>query len=106
MASFWGKLRADEASNPRYSEKLEEVRSAGTAANVLVHGHEHRPGILPLKSHPNPRYVIDTGCWRRVVRRVPGTNEFVGRQVYSLLWAEPDGQGNPVLRLERKEEVI
>lgn len=98
--------KVDRSRDDQYIEALGKVSAIGKPAHVFIYGHTHKPGIWPVDGSPEQsRYLINTGCWRRVVRREPRTTDFHGRHVQALLWIEPDDQGVMHYRLERSEDV-
>jgi UDP-2,3-diacylglucosamine pyrophosphatase LpxH len=108
LAMQLSKVTDAERGEQKYGVELDKVSELNLKpARVFIYGHTHRPGITALPSpSDNPRYVINTGCWRRVVHRVHGTNDFRALQVHSMLWVEQDKEGKPHYRLERREEVV
>jgi UDP-2,3-diacylglucosamine pyrophosphatase LpxH len=100
------RVKTQDGGADIYSEELSKVMAAGKPARVFVYGHTHGPGIWPVgNTAEHPRYVINTGCWRRVVRRIPGTTAFVPREVHSLLWVEKDSDGQYSYSLAGAEQV-
>jgi UDP-2,3-diacylglucosamine pyrophosphatase LpxH len=98
--------KVSRGRDDKYIEDLGLVRATGKPADIFIYGHTHKPGIWPVDGPPErSRYLINTGCWRRVVQRKPGTTDFHGRHVQTLLWIEQDAQGVTRYRLERSEEV-
>jgi UDP-2,3-diacylglucosamine pyrophosphatase LpxH len=106
LARSLSKVKDAGSGDWKYGQELDKVTASRKPARVFIYGHTHRPGITALPSPAGgPRYAINTGCWRRVVHRAPGTDDFRARQVHSMLWVEPGENGRLRYRLEREEEV-
>lgn len=80
-----------------YQRAADELVRTLDKYRVIVFGHTHSPGIVPLshKIDDKPTYYVNVGCWRRVVTR-PSTaaHPFVGTRVASIFCV--DDTPNPI----------
>jgi hypothetical protein len=65
----------------------------------LVSGHTHNPGVEPLKSfHSGGRevFTIDTGTWRRLIRRCRDGTTFATTRMatYAIFYADDEDPGH------------
>jgi hypothetical protein len=69
---------------------------AKSDADLRVLGHTHEPGLWPLpEANGRRRYYVNTGTWRRVIRRVQlekGQLDFAGHRVSAYLVVRQAGE--------------
>jgi UDP-2,3-diacylglucosamine pyrophosphatase LpxH len=90
----------------RWVKAIEDLTSRGRAKQyryvVLGHTHDARIALLSKATPQEPRYYVNTGCWRKIVARPSREQKgpFIATRVSTMFLIEPGTQ--PTYKLLRE----